>query len=168
MYPHLFVCPDISAQAPLQWEEATPANTRRWPNVVLMLGRRRRRRANIKTTLGQCLVIAGTLDSSRASVVRGCPATSQRLLVVAILQISGTSFKEWQKTAAVNWLPAGGVYIGGLQPIVTIGPRVRCFSGLLNTESTTRVEIPAPRANVQMPPGSPSETKTDRSAPGFS
>ena len=33
-----------------------PANTRRWHNIVLMLGRRRRRRANIKTTLGQPFV----------------------------------------------------------------------------------------------------------------
>ena len=35
-----------------------PANTRHWPNVVSMLGRRRRRRANIKTILGKCLVFA--------------------------------------------------------------------------------------------------------------
>ena len=34
----------------------TQQNTRHSPNVVLMLGRRRRRRANIKTTLGECLV----------------------------------------------------------------------------------------------------------------
>ena len=36
-----------------------PVNTRHWPNVVLMLTRRLRRRPNIKTTLGQCLVLAG-------------------------------------------------------------------------------------------------------------
>ena len=36
-----------------------PANKRRWPNVVLMLGWRQRRWANIKTTLGQRLVFAG-------------------------------------------------------------------------------------------------------------
>ena len=36
-----------------------PANTRHWTNVVLMLGRRRRRRANIITALGQCHVFAG-------------------------------------------------------------------------------------------------------------
>ena len=36
-----------------------PANTRHWPNVFLLLGRRRRRRVNIRTTLGQCLVFAG-------------------------------------------------------------------------------------------------------------
>ena len=35
-----------------------PSITRRC-NVVLMLGRRRKRRAGIKTTLGQCLVFAG-------------------------------------------------------------------------------------------------------------
>ena len=33
-----------------------PANTRRSPNVVSMLGRRRRQRANIETTLGQSFV----------------------------------------------------------------------------------------------------------------
>ena len=39
----------------------SPENTRHFPNVVLMLGRRRRRRANIKTTLGKSLVFAGSL-----------------------------------------------------------------------------------------------------------
>ena len=34
------------------------ANTRRWTNVVLMLGQRRRRWPNIKTTLAQGLVFA--------------------------------------------------------------------------------------------------------------
>ena len=38
----------------------TPANTRRWPNVCWMLGHRRRRWTNIKPTLGQHLVFAGT------------------------------------------------------------------------------------------------------------
>ena len=36
-----------------------PANTRHFTNVVLMLGRRRRRRANIKTIFGKCFVFAG-------------------------------------------------------------------------------------------------------------
>ena len=36
-----------------------PAITRHWPNVVLMLCRRWRRQASIRTTLGQCLVFAG-------------------------------------------------------------------------------------------------------------
>ena len=36
-----------------------PANTRRWPNVGLMLGQRRRRWANVSPTLGQHLVFAG-------------------------------------------------------------------------------------------------------------
>ena len=34
-------------------------NTRRWPNVRLMLGQRRRRWANVTPTLGQRLVFAG-------------------------------------------------------------------------------------------------------------
>ena len=38
----------------------TPANTRRWLNAGLMLGRRRRRLPNIKPALGQRLVFAGT------------------------------------------------------------------------------------------------------------
>ena len=36
-----------------------PAKTRHWDNVVLMLARRLRRLSNIKTTLSQCLVLAG-------------------------------------------------------------------------------------------------------------
>ena len=36
----------------------TPAHAGHWSNVVLMLARRLRRRPNIKTTLGQCLVSA--------------------------------------------------------------------------------------------------------------
>ena len=36
-----------------------PAITRHWPNVVLMLCRRQRRRASIRTTLGQCLCLLG-------------------------------------------------------------------------------------------------------------
>ena len=41
-----------------------PTTTRHWPDVVLMLARRLRRRPNIKTTLGQRLVFAGWLYSS--------------------------------------------------------------------------------------------------------
>ena len=36
-----------------------PADTRRWPNVRLLLGRRRRRWPNINPTLGQRIVSAG-------------------------------------------------------------------------------------------------------------
>ena len=36
-----------------------PENKRQWPNVVLMLAHRLRRQHNNKTTLGQCLVLAG-------------------------------------------------------------------------------------------------------------
>ena len=38
---------------------ANPANTRRWPNVGLLLGQRRRRWPNSKPTLGQRLIFAG-------------------------------------------------------------------------------------------------------------
>ena len=39
----------------------SPGSTRRWPTVVFMLCRRRRRRHKIKTTLGQGLVFTGGL-----------------------------------------------------------------------------------------------------------
>ena len=46
----------------LRWSttllKAYPTNTKRWPNVFLMLGRHRRRRVNIKTALVQCFVFA--------------------------------------------------------------------------------------------------------------
>ena len=42
----------------LSTSESNPANTRHWPNVVLMLARRLRRRPNIKTTLDERLVFA--------------------------------------------------------------------------------------------------------------
>ena len=37
----------------------SPGITRRWPNVVLMLGQRQRRFHNMRPTLGQCLVCDG-------------------------------------------------------------------------------------------------------------
>ena len=43
----------------------TPANTRHWTNVGSMLGRRRRRRANIDPTLVQCLAFAGYSNWSK-------------------------------------------------------------------------------------------------------
>ena len=36
-----------------------PANTVRWPNVILMLGQRRRRWPNIEITFGQRTLFAG-------------------------------------------------------------------------------------------------------------
>ena len=42
--------------------DACPANTRRWPNVGLMLARRRRRWANLSPTLDQRLEFAGHDD----------------------------------------------------------------------------------------------------------
>ena len=39
---------------------ARAASTKHWPNVVLILGQRRRRWPRINTTLGQCLVFWGT------------------------------------------------------------------------------------------------------------
>ena len=45
----------------------SPANTRRWPNVVSRLSQRLRRWPNIKTTLGQRLVLADLLSYSQLS-----------------------------------------------------------------------------------------------------
>ena len=44
-------------------DSADPSNTRRWPSVGSMLVRRRRRRANIESTLGQHLMFAGLCHS---------------------------------------------------------------------------------------------------------
>ena len=44
------------------------ANTRRWPNVGLMMGQRRRRRPNIKPALGQCLVFVTGTDRHNPSL----------------------------------------------------------------------------------------------------
>ena len=44
----------------VDWTE-NPADTRRWTNVVLMLGQRQRRWANIKTIFFQRIVSAGNL-----------------------------------------------------------------------------------------------------------
>ena len=53
---------------------ANPANTRRWPNVGLMLGQRRRRWANVCPTFVQRLVFAGkwlTINMYYVSLVIG-------------------------------------------------------------------------------------------------
>ena len=51
-----------------QWPQQL--TRRRWPHVVLMLGRRRRRRPNIKTTLGQYLVCSPGLGKKRCFPVK--------------------------------------------------------------------------------------------------
>ena len=53
-------------------------NTGHWINVVLMLGHRRRRGSNIKTTLVQCIVFAG-----RSIVSLHCAATAVKKRDVA-------------------------------------------------------------------------------------
>ena len=55
----------MSYTAEGQTGQHTPANTRRWTNAVLMLGQRRRRWANINTTLGHRLVFAVLLLDRR-------------------------------------------------------------------------------------------------------
>ena len=61
----------------------TPANTRRWPNVVLMLVHRLQRCPNFKTTLSTCLVFAGvsvTLPATRLESGRRFVFTARRRL----------------------------------------------------------------------------------------
>ena len=48
------------------------ANTRSWPNDVSMLGQRRRRWANIETTSGQPLVLAGRDCHEQVNMARQC------------------------------------------------------------------------------------------------
>ena len=64
--------PNIGSQAGVCFVSAS--NTRHWPNVVLKLAHRLRRRPSIKTALDQCLVFAGSLVRRRRRLVR--PALS--------------------------------------------------------------------------------------------
>ena len=58
-----------------QWHIATykynPVNTIHWPNAGLMLGRRRRRRANINPALGRCIMFVGKQNSPAEKWVTG-------------------------------------------------------------------------------------------------
>ena len=57
-----------------------PANTKHFPNIVLMLARRLRRRPNIKTTLVKCLVLAGywySVDLASTTTVDDSPISQQ-------------------------------------------------------------------------------------------
>ena len=64
---------------PLWWHMIyNPANTRRWPNVGLLLVHRLRHWPNVETTLGQRLVFAGRLIlSPRINVNRLYPLESK-------------------------------------------------------------------------------------------
>ena len=58
-WPHWYIiCKPLRKREIAQWC-INPANTTHWNNVGLMLGQRRRRWANIKPTLFQCVVFAG-------------------------------------------------------------------------------------------------------------
>ena len=50
------------------FHDGDPANMRRWPNVGLLLGQRRRRGTNSKPTLSQRLMFAGV---DLLSLIRG-------------------------------------------------------------------------------------------------
>ena len=56
------ISPVIGCVDTIKKNVMNPANTRHGPNVGSMLGQRRRRWPNIDSTLGRCLVFAGTVD----------------------------------------------------------------------------------------------------------
>ena len=80
------------------WQDwwGLPANTRHWPNVILMLGRRRRRWANIKTTLGKWLVFAGLLGA-RLARLKALSSLEARRLQAPWLEVT------FEKTACFVW-----------------------------------------------------------------
>ena len=75
------ILPPVQICLRLCYYSSCPANTRRSPSVVLMLDRRRRRRASIKTTLGKHPMITG----SRFSVVSLSPLLLQAVFWQCVL-----------------------------------------------------------------------------------
>ena len=75
----------------LKVRDMFPANTRRWPYVVPMLARRLRRRPNIKTTLGQRLVLSGIYHIAKPP----CKAKRQYLLTCKVVH----SIQFWKLIA---------------------------------------------------------------------
>ena len=76
-----------------------PVNTRRSPNVAVMLGQRRRRWPNITATFGECLVITGLQPMKRRAVVRWFQLHRSR----------GLKFRaRLEEVSDMGRLPAGG------------------------------------------------------------
>ena len=72
-------------------EGSIPTNTRRWSKAVLMLAQRLRRWANIKTALGQRLVLVGELLSWNVTDLRGdIHPPLLRYLVIVLLAVDST------------------------------------------------------------------------------
>ena len=80
-----------------------PANTRQWSNVVLMLPRRLRRRPNIKTILGQCLVLAG--------IVTACCSSNGRAAGVYPAFASSVHAAQGRRVARDCPAPSTGRYV---------------------------------------------------------
>ena len=81
-----------------------PANTRTWPNDVSMLDQRRRRWANIETTLGQVLVL-GVLMNPPTSQTSGL----RRVEIGPTPVISGSGRKDREMRpppSAASWWPS--------------------------------------------------------------
>ena len=64
----------LSKTMPWKWQTITacPKNKKRLLNVVLILGQRRRRWANINPTFGQCLVFAGNYSNQKQETFTQC------------------------------------------------------------------------------------------------
>ena len=97
-----------------------PANTGHWRNVVWMLGRCRRRRANNKTTMGQFPVFAGFLYTSTGVYIYIFSPTFGQCLgndYVASLTMSRncTSF-EISVCSCVQYFPVHFLRFARLQP----------------------------------------------------
>ena len=102
--------------------EHSQANTRRSPNSVLMLGRRRRRRANIKTTLGKRLVFAGrrwiitltTLKYFLYKPWRTKGFSCQLEIIKNVLVLSRNIYIPWFFPLFLN------IYVMGLRPLYVV------------------------------------------------
>ena len=95
--------------------DSTSANPRHWTNVGSMLGRRRRRRANIDSKLVQCLVFVGT----------GPEQTEPGMVMTTcgnIHFLSGVS-----QTAMSNWHTSWNTETDGAHQINIIGLFYRCI-----------------------------------------
>ena len=115
------------------------ADTRHWPNVVLMLGRRRRRRASIGTTLGQRLVIA------RIQYFNSILRNSMTLTSFVFTELANTMkygggvlynlvFTEWRHCVSQNEVWGRGCYITLFSPgEVTAFHRMKYGEGVLYT-----------------------------------
>ena len=86
-----------------------PANTRHWPNVVLILARRLGRRPSIKTTLGQCLVLAGL---SLHGIQNDHDSETHHYIIFWVRQLHSKPGMEsycWSSTDQFSWYAYGTI-----------------------------------------------------------